>query len=107
MDYLYVSGHLEEKKSPLFLAVQCSNLRRHLSPKQINRTFHKYALMVNLPEGVTPHTARATFITLALENNCPIEAVQRSVGHSLISTTQMYDKRLLRHRESASFAVHY
>ena len=107
MDYLNTSGHLEEKKSPLILAVQQSNLRRHLSSKQINRIFHKYARMVNLPEGVIPHTARATFITLALENNCPIEAVQRSVGHSLISTTQMYDKRLLRHRESASFAVHY
>jgi integrase len=56
-------------------------------------------------DGVTPHSARATFITQALENNCPIEAVQKTVGHSQIKTTQMYDKRIARYRESASFAV--
>ncbi len=55
--------------------------------------------------GVTPHSARATFITQALENKCPIEAVQKTVGHALIKTTQMYDKRDLNYRESASFAV--
>jgi site-specific recombinase XerC len=57
--------------------------------------------------GVTPHSTRATFITEALENNCPIEAVQRSVGHKKISTTQMYDKRHRKHRDSASFFVKY
>lgn len=46
-------------------------------------------------------------ITQALENKCPIEAVQRSAGHSKISTTQMYDKREVHHRESASFVVQY
>jgi site-specific recombinase XerD len=106
-DYLNASGHAEEKDSPLLLAVQRSDLRRHLNSSQVNRVWHKYAKVAGLPEGTTPHTARATFITEALDNKCPIEAVQRSVGHSNISTTQMYDKRLLRHRESASFAVQY
>lgn len=63
--------------------------------------------IAGLPPGVTRHTVRATFITQALEKNCPIEAVKRSVGHSNISTTQMYDKRTMKHRESASFAVAY
>lgn len=34
-------------------------------------------------DGVTPHSARATFITQALENNCPIKAVQKTVERSL------------------------
>lgn len=67
----------------------------------------KYAGQAGLPQGVRPHTARATFITQALERKCPIEAVQRSVGHSRLSTTQMYDKREVHHRESASFVVQY
>ena len=35
------------------------------------------------------------------------DAVQRSVGHAHISTTQMYDKRGFQHRDSASFAVRW
>jgi site-specific recombinase XerC len=56
---------------------------------------------------VRSHSARATFITEALERKCPIEAVQESVGHRHISTTKMYDKRKLSYRESASFVVQY
>jgi integrase/recombinase XerD len=67
----------------------------------------EYTTKAGVPRGVHPHSARATFITQALENGAKIEAVQRSVGHSKINTTQMYDKRLVRHRESASFAVRW
>ena len=84
----------------LHLAIQKSNLRRHLNPSQINRIWHKFALIAGLPKGTTPHTARATFITEALENNCPIEAVQATVGHARVSTIQMYDKRILKHRQA-------
>lgn len=106
-EYLEFAGHGDEKDSPLLLAIQKSNLRRHLNPSQINRIWYKYSLIASLPKGTTPHTARATFITEALENNCPIEAVQATVGHARVSTTQMYDKRLLKHRQSASLAIQY
>jgi integrase len=56
---------------------------------------------------VTPHAARATFITEALEKEHPAEAVQRTVGHAHISTTLAYDKREDHPRKSASFAVGY
>lgn len=105
--YLMVSSHAEEKNAPLVLAIQRAELRRHLNPSQIHRTFYKYARMVGLPDGVTPHSARATFVTEALENNCPIESVQGTVAHAHISTTQMYDKRKIKHRDSASFKVHF
>jgi site-specific recombinase XerC len=41
------------------------------------------------------HGARATFITEALDQKRPIEAVRASVGHRHIATTKMYDKRKL------------
>ena len=105
--YLTKAGHEAEKESPLVLPVQRAAARRPISVRQANNIFHEYAKRAGLPDGVTPHSARATFITQALERSCPIEAVQKSVGHSRISTTQMYDKRGIRYRESASFAVQY
>lgn len=105
--YLKQSGHGEEKNSPLILAIKQGELRNHLTPKHVNQVFHKYTKLSELPDNITPHSARATFITTSLENGCPIDAVQQTVGHSRISTTQMYDKRALNHRESASHAVRF
>ena len=108
-DYFDHSGHSDSKNDPLVLpAISHPSLEllRHLSSRQIERIWAKTARNIGL-EGTTPHSARATFITQALENNCPIEAVQKSVGHSQIKTTQMYDKRIQKYRESASFAVRY
>lgn len=106
-EYLGCAGHASEKESPLILPVQRSAHRKPLDTRQAYNIFHEYARKVGLPKGVTPHTARATFITQALEKRCPIEAVQASVGHARISTTQMYDKRERKFRESASFVVVY
>lgn len=109
-EYLRMAGHEDDKDSFLFLPVKhspkTSDKNRKLSRKTIDYLFKKYAKQVIL-DGVTPHSARATFITQALENNCPIEAVQKTVGHAQIKTTQMYDKRIAKYRESASFAVRY
>ena len=87
--------------------MQRSERRKALTSRQVSKLFHRYARAAGLPLGVTPHSARATFITEALDRKCPIEAVQASVGHRHIATTQMYDKRKLHYRESASFAVQY
>lgn len=108
-NYFNETTHTDEKDSPLMLpAMKNKNLPqvRHITSRQIERIWAKYATLCQI-KGTTPHSARATFITQALENNCPIEAVQKSVGHSQIKTTQMYDKRLIKYRESASFAVRY
>ena len=108
--YLRMAGHENDKESFLFLPVKHapgkSDKTRKMSRKTVDHLFQKYAKLTVL-DGVTPHSARATFITQALENNCPIEAVQKTVGHSQIKTTQMYDKRITKYRESASFAVRY
>lgn len=104
--YLSEATHTQDPKTPLFTAIKQEKLKP-LSPQAINQLFKKYTNQINLPGNITPHSARATFITQALENNCPIEAVQASVCHSDISTTQMYDKREKVYRDSASFAVRF
>lgn len=105
--YFAIADHGNEPDAPLMLPVQRYHLRKPLSRIQVHNIFHQYAEMAGLPKGVRPHSARATFITGALENGASIEAVQKSVGHSKINTTQMYDKRTFNHRESASFSVRW
>lgn len=105
--YLAQSGHNADRESPLFQTTSRNKRYNPLTSRQMNKRFHYYAQKVGLPLNVTPHSARATFITEALDRKCPIEAVQASVGHRRITTTQMYDKRKLHYRESASFVVQY
>lgn len=105
--YLVIGHHEVERESPLFLTVRRGERRKPLTSRLVGKLFHYYARKAGLPLGVTPHSARATFITEALDRKCPIEAVQASVGHRHIATTKMYDKRKMHYRESASFAVRY
>ena len=105
--YLDAAGHSQDKTAPLIRGVIKDHHDKGIKRRRVDCIFHKYAKLTNLPKGVTPHSARATFITQAMTAGCPIEAVQRSVGHARINTTQMYDKRSVNHRESASFAVRY
>ena len=92
--HLARSGHGAERESPLFLAVQRSERRKSLTSRQVSKLFHRSAREANLPLGVTPHSARATFITEALDRKCPIEAVQASVGHRHIATTKRHHQRV-------------
>ena len=94
-------------KSPRFLAAPRRERRKPLTRRPASTRFHRTAREAGLPIGVTPHRARATFLTEALDRKCPIEAVQARVGHRPIATTKLYDPRTLHDRESASFAVRY
>lgn len=108
--YLDAAGHGQDKDVFLFLPLRkaptTSNPKRKLARRSIDYLFQKYAKKVPIKDR-TVHSARATFITQALENNCPIEHAQKSVGHAQLKTTQMYDKRRAKKRDSASFAVRY
>jgi len=106
--YVDASKHGWNKDSSLFLTVKN---KYGAPPKELHRQtiislWKKYALKVGLV-GTSPHSARTTFITTALKNNCPIEHVQETVSHARTETTKMYDKREVRLEDSASFAVRY
>lgn len=108
--YLRLAGHGQDKESYLILPLKNNQIttlkKRKLHRDSINKLWHKYTALCGI-DGTSPHSARATFITEALENNCHIENVQASVGHSHIKTTQMYDKRVKKYKDSASFSVRY
>ena len=109
-EYLAQSGHGGDKDAPLFVSTRRNHYSdstvKHMSRQMADNIWKKAMKSLGL-EGFSPHSARTTFISVALENNCPIDVVQTSVGHSQIKTTQMYDKREKNFKDSASFSVRY
>jgi len=61
-----------------------------LTPRSIQRMIQKYAKQAGITKVVTPHTMRHSFATDLLQNGADIRSVQAMLGHSSITTTQIY-----------------
>lgn len=63
---------------------------KKLTPRTIQRIIHHYAIKAGITKPVTPHTLRHSFATDLLSNGADLRSVQTLLGHSSVTTTQVY-----------------
>jgi site-specific recombinase XerD len=77
-----------------------------LTTRSIERIVEKYVKEVGLAIKATPHTLRHSFATDLLINGADIRSVQEMLGHSNISTTQIYTHVTNKHLKDVHKAFH-
>jgi site-specific recombinase XerD len=88
--YLDKREDVEEALFVSFSKAKNPKVIGRITPRSIQRLIQYYASVAGITRNVTPHTLRHLFATDLLQNGADLRSVQMLLGHSNVSTTQIY-----------------
>lgn len=83
----YSANHMAIDNSGWFFV---NRLGQRLSDQSVRNMINRYTNLAGIEQHITPHMFRHAFATLLLEEDVDIRYIQQLLGHSSISTTQIY-----------------
>jgi integrase/recombinase XerC len=86
--YLAECPYAAKPTMPVFVGVRGEKL----NPAVAQRHLRVLRRQLNLPASVTPHALRHSFATHMLASGADLRSLQELLGHSSLSTTQLYTK---------------
>ena len=100
----WINSYKEKVRDPLILKVGkntdfifLNSRGSSLTRQAVWQIIKHYCKLAGIQKNVTPHTLRHTFATHLLENGADLRVVQEILGHSDISTTQIYTNLSQKH----------